>query len=119
MGVAVVGGEIIRLRMRERLLPDPVWVGPAEIMRNAFPDGFEELQALARAMLRCWLREDFRGFDAGLRRVMRLAPDLGLPLIARVAADVRRCLHKKDSTALASTWARLSRLLDQAVLCCD
>lgn len=114
MGVTVAGGEIIRLRVRERLLPDPVWAGPAEIVRNAFPDGYEELQALARALLRCWLREDFRGFDAGLRRVMRLAPDLGLPLIARVAADVRHCLQLRDATALSSTWARLSRLLDQA-----
>ena len=112
MTVAV--GEIIRLRMRERLVPDTLLAGRGESIFGVSPGHHEELNALAQSMLRCWLREDFRGLDAGLRRVLRLSAELGLPLLGRVSLDVRHCLHLEEATALSATWARLVRLLEQA-----
>lgn len=107
-----MGGQIIRLVLRERLARDGS-TAPVAVRHSCAAD---ELQALSQAMLRCYLREDFRGFDAGLRRVTRLAPELGLSGLGRVSADVRHCLCQRDATALAATWGRLSRLLDQALL---
>lgn len=107
-----MGGQVIRLVLREQLGHDGEIAAP-EPGRNCAAD---ELQALSQAMLRCYLREDFRGFDAGLRRVMRLAPELGLSGLGRVSADVRHCLYRRDGTALAATWGRLSRLLEQALM---
>lgn len=107
--------QVVRLRLTERLRAVGR-KGQAAAQPVGQPGARDELQALAQTMLRCYLRGDFRAFDAGLRRVMRLAPGLGLPLLGEVAGDVRHCLIARDSTALSATWARLLRLTDQALL---
>ncbi len=47
-----------------------------------------------------------------LRRLDRLAQNLGLTTLAQVARDLGQCLQAGDATAFAAVWARLLRVLD-------
>ena len=50
-------------------------------------------------------------------RLAGLAEQVGLPLFARVARDLRLCLRGEDAIALASVHARLGRIAERSL--CD
>ena len=104
-----------------------IWLDPSRIGLLYAELGGAEVQALLdRAMqemtnvhddLRTqFAARDLDGFARNLRRLRRIAEHLGLTTMARIASDVAECLDRGDPTALASTWARLSRSAEQAHL---
>jgi hypothetical protein len=50
-----------------------------------------------------------------LRRLQRMAENLGLVSLGLVAADVRNCLDSSDVTAFAAVWARLLRIAERSL----
>jgi hypothetical protein len=50
-----------------------------------------------------------------LRRLERMAQQLGLVSLGNVAADVRGCLEVGDLTAFAAVWARLIRVAETSL----
>jgi len=50
-----------------------------------------------------------------LRRLQRMAENLGMVSLGLVAADVRACVEAADSTAFAAVWARLLRIAERCL----
>jgi len=50
-----------------------------------------------------------------LRRLQRMAENLGMVSLGMVAADVRACIDSADSTAFAAVWARLLRIAERSL----
>jgi hypothetical protein len=50
-----------------------------------------------------------------LRRLQRMAENLGMVSLGMVAADVRACIVSADSTAFAAVWARLLRIAERSL----
>lgn len=116
LGVGMCG-EIVRMSPDERVQLDIVRLGslfgtlePSE-RQCAFEDAQVELRGLRLLILRSYMGQDFEGLDVSLIRLIRIAPALGLTMLARVGGDVRICLQRQDETGLAATWTRLQRLL--------
>lgn len=47
-----------------------------------------------------------------LRRLQRMAEQLGMVSLGQVSADIRGCLDQGDPTAFAAVWARLLRVAE-------
>lgn len=50
-----------------------------------------------------------------LRRLQRMAENLGMVSLGMVAADVRACIVSADSTAFSAVWARLLRIAERSL----
>lgn len=50
-----------------------------------------------------------------LRRLQRMAENLGMVSLGDVAGDVRICLDQGDSTAFSAVWARLIRIAERSL----
>lgn len=55
-------------------------------------------------------RQDFRDLGRQFTRLQRLAEEIGLTSLAKVAADNAACLARDDATAFSAVWARLVRV---------
>lgn len=60
--------------------------------------------------------QDFAGFSRHARCLGRVAGQVGMTLLARVAFDVADCGAGGDRVALSATWARLSRIGDRSLV---
>lgn len=58
---------------------------------------------------------DLADLSRQLRRLQRMSENLGLVSLGHVAADVRDCLERADSTAFAAVWARLLRVAERSL----
>jgi hypothetical protein len=59
--------------------------------------------------------QDLQNVSRQLRRLQRMAENLGMVSLALVSSDVRICLDQGDSTAFASVWARLIRIAERSL----
>jgi hypothetical protein len=59
--------------------------------------------------------QDLRDLSRQLARLRRLAEDIGLVSLARVAGDAQACLERADSTAFSAVWARLLRVAERSL----
>lgn len=50
-----------------------------------------------------------------LRRLQRMAENLGMISLAQVAGDALDCLERCDSTAFSAVWARLLRVAERCL----
>lgn len=118
-------GNVMRLPLRERARMDPVRVlklrrelghaGAAVVMQR-------RVEAITAALIRM---EAMRGPDRNLeevesfrragQRLGRLAGEVGMVRVARVAEDVVHLSRGGDVTAFAAAWARLLRLCAAAL----
>ena len=112
---------VLQLCPRER-----VWLNPARIGVLYAQMGGPEVQALLdRAMTELivvredlgaqYMARDHEGFARNLRRLRRIADHLGLSSLVCVAEDVATCLERGDEIAIAATWARFVRTIEQAL----
>lgn len=110
------------LRPQERVWLDPTRIGVlyAELggpkVQEVMDRALQELAFSHRELSRFYRSRDMEGFTRRLRALERVAGHLGLTLIVRVSGDVMAALEVGDATAVAATWARLSRSIDQVVL---
>jgi hypothetical protein len=111
-------GIVVAFRPKERVRQDSEPI--ALMYRNMGTSAAEQVvtRALAElAMAMTGLSDQVRTRDMSdlgrqLRRLQRMAEQLGLVSLGQVAGDVRLCLDKADPTAFAAVWARLMRVAE-------
>lgn len=113
--------NVVPLRPIERVRQDAEPI--ATIYRNLGTSSAEQVVtralgelALTMGGLASQVRShDMTDLSRQLRRLQRMAENLGMVSLALVAADVRACLERADSTAFAAVWARLIRIAERSL----
>lgn len=113
--------NVVALRPKERVRQDAEPI--ATIYRNLGTSSAEKVVtralgelALTMAGLASQVRD--RQMDdlfRQLRRLQRMAENLGMVSLGLVAADLRACIDTSDSTAFAAVWARLLRIAERSL----
>jgi hypothetical protein len=113
--------EVVTFRPKERVRQDS---GPIVLMyRNMGTAAAEEVvtRALTElALTMTGLAARVRAGDVAdmarqLRRLQRMADQLGMVSLGLVAQDVRHCLDQGDRIAFAAVWARLMRVAERSL----
>ena len=113
--------EVATLRPREVVCQD---VGVlAEIYRNLGAPTAEHVVTRALGELALTMAgivekvqsQDLRDVARQLMRLRRLADDIGLVSMAKVAGDAQTCLERADGTAFSAVWARLLRVAERSL----
>ncbi|OYU41499.1 MAG: hypothetical protein CFE33_04225 [Pseudorhodobacter sp. PARRP1] len=113
--------NVVALRPKERVRQDAEPI--ATIYRNLGTSGAEQVvtRALGElALTMAGLATQVRAHELGdltrqLRRLQRMAENLGMVSLGVVSGDLRACLDGADSTAFAAVWARLLRIAERSL----
>jgi len=113
--------NVVALRPRERVRQDAEPI--ATIYRNLGTSSAEQVvtRALAElALTMAGLAQQVRAHDMGdlmrqLRRLQRMAENLGMVSLGLVACDLRDCLDRGEVTAFSAVWARLLRIAERSL----
>ena len=113
--------NVVALRPKERVRQDAEPI--ATMYRNLGTASAEQVvtRALGElALTMSGLASQVRDHEMGdlirqLRRLQRMAENLGMVSLGLVAADLRDCLDVKDVTAFAAVWARLLRIAERSL----
>ena len=113
--------NVVALRPKERVRQDGEPI--ATMYRSLGTASAEQVVARALgelALTMSGLAAQVREHELGdlirqLRRLQRMAENLGLISLGLVAADLRVCLDRKDVTAFAAVWARLLRIAERSL----
>ncbi len=113
--------NVVALRPKERVRQDAEPI--ATMYRNLGTASAEQIVARALgelALTMSSIATQVRDHELGdlirqLRRLQRMAENLGLISLGVVAADLRACLDCKDVTAFAAVWARLLRIAERSL----
>lgn len=112
--------NVTRLMPCEHVSLDPLQVRichpdlAPEDAEDLFEGARVEIGLLHLRMGEQYAAYDFANYARNLRRLSRLTATLGNRKLLRATRHVQDCLDRADSTGLAATWARLSRLAHQA-----
>jgi hypothetical protein len=117
----VMNAIITELRPKDRVQQDAEPI--ALIYRSMGTRAAEEVvnRALSElAMTMSGMSRQVRGKEMAdlarqLRRLERMAQQLGLVSLGNVAGDVRACLEDGDLTAFSAVWARLIRVAETSL----
>lgn len=120
-GVVMMGEKIVALRPKEHVRQDSEPI--AEIYRTLGTVSAEQVVTralgeltLAMAGLARQVRQrDLGDIDRQLRRLQRMADQLGLVSLCAVAGDARICHGCADATGFAAVWARLLRVAERSL----
>jgi hypothetical protein len=118
IGCVMSDDNVVALRPKERVRQDAEPI--ATMYRNLGTSSAEQVvtRALAElALTMAGLASQVRDRQMDdllrqLRRLQRMAENLGMVSLGLVAADVRNCMDSSDSTAFAAVWARLLRIAE-------
>jgi hypothetical protein len=113
--------EVAVLRPREVVRQDVETV--ANIYRNLGAPTAEQVVTRALAELALTMAgivekvqaQDLRDVARQLARLRRLADDIGLVSLAKVAGDTQTCLERAEGTAFSAVWARLLRVAERSL----
>lgn len=120
-GCAMQGLNVFVLQPKDRIRHD---AGPiATIYRNLDTGAADQVVtralgelALTMAGLADRVRErELDDLSRQLRRLQRMAENLGLVTLSDVCHALRDCLERSDSTAFAAVWARLLRVAERSL----
>lgn len=108
-------------RPRERIRQDGEAI--AALYRNLGTATAEQLVtralgelALAMSGLDAQVRaRDLADVSRQLRRLQRMAENLGMTSLCAVSGDASTCLQSGDSTAFSAVWARLMRIAERSL----
>lgn len=114
-------GEVTDLCHDEAVQVDPDRL--AQLLAELGPARTEGVLGRAMAEMQAHLVEAERMYRHGkavlvrrhARSLSRLAAQVGMPVLARVACDVDTCAARGDMVALAATLARLLRIVDRSL----
>lgn len=109
------------LRPRERIRQDGEAI--ALIYRNLGTSAAEQMVtralgelALAMAGIAAQVKaQQLADLARQLKRLQRMAENLGMVSLSSVATDARTCLERCDSTAFSAVWARLLRIAERSL----
>lgn len=113
--------NVVALRPKERVRQDAEPI--ATIYRNLGTSGAEQVVARALgelALTMAGLAANVCAHEMGdltrqLRRLHRMAENLGMVSLGMVAGDLRICMECCDPTAFAAVWARLLRIAERSL----
>lgn len=113
--------EVMELRVRERVRQDGEAI--AVIYRNLGTAAAEQMVARALgelALAMAGIAAQVKGHQLAdlarqLKKLQRMAENLGMISLGQVAIDARTCLERCDSTAFAAVWARLLRVAERSL----
>ncbi|NBZ88099.1 hypothetical protein [Stagnihabitans tardus] len=115
------GNNVFTLRPKERVRQsvEPI----ATIYRNLGTSSAEQVVtraltelAITMASLAAQVQaHDLEDLGRKLRRLQRMAENIGMISLGAVAGDVRDCLEGADPTAFAAVWARLLRVAERSL----
>ena len=113
--------EITAMRPRDRVRQDSEPI--AMMYRTMGTQAAEQVvnRALAElALTMAGLADQVRDGDVEtlarqLRRLQRMAEQLGLVSMGQIAADARQCQDRLDRTAFEAVWARLVRVAEMSL----
>ncbi|KAF0170697.1 MAG: hypothetical protein FD162_3415 [Rhodobacteraceae bacterium] len=113
--------NVVALQPKERVRQDAEPI--ATIYRNLGTSSAEQVvtRALGElALTMAGLATQVRAHEMGdllrqLRRLQRLAENLGMVSLGVVAGDLRVCMERSDPTAFAAVWARLLRIAERSL----
>ena len=115
------GNNVFALRPKERVRQsvEPI----AAIYRNLGTSSAEQVVtraltelAITMASLAAQVQaHDLDDLSRRLRRLQRMAENIGMISLGAVAGDVRDCLEGADPTAFAAVWARLLRVAERSL----
>jgi len=113
--------NVVALQPKERVRQDAEPI--ATIYRNLGTSSAEQVvtRALGElALTMSGLATQVRAHDMGdllrqLRRLQRMAENLGMVSLGVVAGDLRVCMDRSDATAFAAVWARLLRIAERSL----
>lgn len=114
-------GLIVALRPKERVRQDSEPI--ALMYRNMGTSAAEQVVSRAFSELAITMAGLVAQVRAGdctdlakrMRRLQRMAEQLGLVSLGQVAVDMRLCLDGSDDTAFAAVWARLVRVAESSL----
>lgn len=124
-GVEVISGcemsNVVALRPKDRLRQDGEAI--AAIYRNLGTATAEQMvtRALGElALTMAGIAAQLRGHELAdlsrqLRRLQRMAENLGMVSLGQVAGHARDCLGCSDATAMAAVFARLMRVAERSL----
>jgi hypothetical protein len=113
--------NVVALQPKERVRQDAEPI--ATIYRNLGTSSAEQVvtRALGElALTMSGLATQVRAHEMGdllrqLRRLQRMAENLGMVSLGVVAGDLRVCMERSDPTAFAAVWARLLRIAERSL----
>ena len=113
--------NVVALQPKERVRQDAEPI--ATIYRNLGTSSAEQVvtRALGElALTMSGLATQVRAHDMGdllrqLRRLQRMAENLGMVSLGVVAGDLRVCMDRSDATAFAAVWVRLLRIAERSL----
>ena len=121
IGVGVNMENVMILRPRERVRQDGEAI--AAIYRNLGTSVAEQMVtralgelALAMAGIAAQVKaHQLADMARQLRKLQRMAENLGMISLGLVSQDARTCLERCDSTAFSAVWARLLRVAERSL----
>ncbi|MFZ1469722.1 MAG: hypothetical protein WAT09_12205 [Paracoccaceae bacterium] len=113
--------NVVVLRPRERVRQDGEAI--ALIYRNLGTTVAEQMVtralgelALAMAGIAAQVKEhQLTDLARQIKRLQRMAENLGMISLGQVSQDARACLERCDSTAFSAVWARLLRVAERSL----
>lgn len=119
--VGMIMENVTILRPRERVRQDGEAI--AVIYRNLGTSAAEQMVtralgelALAMAGIAAQVKaQQLADLSRQLKKLQRMAENLGMISLGLVAQDVRICLDRADPTAFTAVWARLLRVAERSL----
>lgn len=113
--------NVVALQPKERVRQDAEPI--ATMYRNLGTSSAEQVvtRALGElALTMAGLASQVRAHELGdllrqLRRLQRMAENLGMVSLGIVAGDLRICMDRADTTGFAAVWARLLRVAERSL----
>lgn len=120
-GVGMTMENVMTLRPRERIRQDGEAI--AMIYRNLGTSAAEQMVtralgelALAMAGIAAQVKaHQLADMARQLKKLQRMAENLGMISLGLVSQDARSCLERCDSTAFSAVWARLLRVAERSL----
>lgn len=121
ISVGKIMENVTALRPRERIRQDGEAI--AVLYRNLGTSTAEQMVtralgelALAMAGIAAQVKaHQLADLSRQLKRLQRMAENLGMISLSSVSQDARTCLERCDSTAFAAVWARLLRVAERSL----
>jgi hypothetical protein len=121
ISVGKIMENVTVLRPRERIRQDGEAI--AAIYRNLGTSAAEQMVtralgelALAMAGIAAQVKEhQLADLSRQLKRLQRMAENLGMISLSVVSQDARTCLDRTDPTAFSAVWARLLRVAERSL----
>lgn len=76
----------------------------------------EELAMRLALIERAYTEHELQSLAKGARGLVKIADQIGMSTLAKVARDVAICADREDRLALAATLARLLRISDRSLM---